>query len=116
SIQAVPIDVTLGKGDVLRLEVVTPSIFRVRLAPDGRFEPSSMERYGIVRADWPPADFTTRAENGSTTITTAAGSLTVRAADGQMQLRGKGGRILCERILPQGTRWSDAGLQAFQKR
>jgi alpha-glucosidase len=115
-LQAAPYEVALSKGDVLRVEVVAPSIFRVRLSPNGQFEPSSMERYGIVKTDWPAVEFTTRSDNGSTTIVTAAGSLTVRAADGQMQLRDKGGKILCERILPQPTRWGDAELQAFQRR
>ncbi|MGO8675839.1 MAG: DUF5110 domain-containing protein [Limisphaerales bacterium] len=115
-IQGKPIDISLANGDVLRIEAVTPSIFRVRLAADGRFEPSLMERYGIVRTDWPAADSATRAEAGTTTIETAAGSLSARTQDGRLQLRGRGGEILCDQILPQPTRWSEAELQAFKKR
>jgi alpha-glucosidase (family GH31 glycosyl hydrolase) len=116
SIHAKPVDVPLGNGDVVRIEVLTSNIFRVRLAADGRFEPSLMERYGIVRTNWPASDFKTRAGDGSTIIETADGSLSVRAADGQMRLLNSAGITLCEQILPQGTRWSEVDLQAFKKR
>ena len=115
-LHAKPADVPLASGDVVRIEAVTPNIFRVRLAADGRFEPSLMERYGIVKTDWPALDLKTRAESGATTFETAGGSLSVRAADGQLQLRDSAGAVLCERILPQGTHWSETDLQAFKKR
>ena len=115
-LHAKPVGVALSNGDVLRVEAVTPNILRVRLAADGRFQPSLMERYGIVKSEWPAADFKTRSEGGSVIVETTAGSLSVRAADGQMQLRNSAGAVLCERILPQGTRWSAPELEAFKKR
>ena len=92
-LHAKPVDVTLASGDVLRVEAVTPNILRVRLAADGRFQRSLMERYGIVKSEWPTGDFKTRSEGGSVIVETTAGSLSVRAADGQMQLRGHGYRL-----------------------
>jgi hypothetical protein len=115
-LHAKPVDVTLADGDVLRVEAVTPNILRVRLAADGRFQRSLMERYGIVKSEWPTADFKTRSEGGSVIVETTAGSLSVRAADGRMQLRNSAGAVLCERILPQGTRWRAPELEAFKKR
>jgi len=113
---AKPVDLTLGNGDVLRLEAVGSGIFRVRLSGDGRFEPSLMERYGIVRTNWPTEEATVREEGDITRLSTSAGTLVVRRQDGRMQLMDAQGKTICEEILPQKTRWAEPELQAFQKR
>ncbi|MDZ7317161.1 MAG: DUF4968 domain-containing protein, partial [candidate division KSB1 bacterium] len=45
--------IPLGTGDVLSVQVLTPEIFRIRLDKNGWFTLSSMEKYRIVRYDWP---------------------------------------------------------------
>lgn len=111
-----PVDLTLGNGDVLRVEAVNDGILRIRLSADGRFEPSLMERYGIVRTNWPGQETTAREEGGVTRISTSAGTLVVRLEDGRMQLLDTQGKAVCEEILPQKTRWTEAELEAFKKR
>ena len=113
---AKPVDLTLGNGDVLRVEAVSAGIFRVRLSADGRFEPSLMERYGIVRTDWPALEPTVIEEDGATRVTTATAMLAVRLRDGRMQLFDAQGKAICEEILPQKTRWAEPELRAFRKR
>ena len=113
---AKPVDLTLGDGDVLRVEAVSSGIFRVRLSADGRFEPSLMERYGIVRTDLPAVAATVNTEGGITRIGTDVGTLAVRLQDGRMQLFDSQGKAICEEILPQVTRWAERDLQAFKKR
>jgi alpha-glucosidase (family GH31 glycosyl hydrolase) len=113
---AKPFEVTLGTGDVLRLEAVSPGVFRVRLSGEGRFEPSLMERYGLVRSDWPACEMQAHADGGTTTLETTAGSLSVRTSDGRLQLRDGRGQVLCEEVLPQGTRWTAPSLESFRKR
>ena len=113
---AKPVDLTLGNGDVLRVDAVSAGIFRVRLSAAGRFEPSLMERYGIVRTNWPAQEATVREEGGATRISTSAGALVVRTQDGRMQLFDARGKAVCEEILPQKTRWAEPELQAFKKR
>ncbi len=113
---AKPVDLTLGNRDVLRVEAVSSGIFRVRLSADGRFEPSLMERYGIVRTNWPALEATVREEDGIARISTGAGTLSVRRQDGRMQLLNPQGQAVCEEILPQKTRWTTPELQAFKKR
>jgi len=113
---AKPVDLTLGNGDVLRVEAVSAGIFRVRLSADGRFEPSLMERYGIVRTNWPAQEATVREAGGITRFSTGAGTLTVRSADGRMQLFDVQGKAVCEEILPQNSRWTEPALSAFKKR
>ena len=103
---AKPVDLTLGDGDVLRVEAVSSGIFRVRLSADGRFEPSLMERYGIVRTDWPAVAATANTEGGITRFGTDVGTLAVRLQDGRMRLFDSQGKVICEEILPQKTcRW-----------
>ena len=113
---AKPVDLKLGDGDVLRVEAVTSGIFRVRLSAHGRFEPSLMERYGIVRTDWPALEARVSEERGVTRIATDTATLAVRLEDGRMQLLDAQGKAICEEILPQKTRWTAPELQAFKKR
>ena len=113
---AKPVDLTLGNGDVLRVEAVSVGIFRVRLSADGHFEPSLMERYGIVRTEWPVREATLREEGGVSIISTDAGALEVRLQDGRMRLFDALGKAVCKQILPQKTRWTEPELQAFKKR
>ncbi|HYG33726.1 MAG TPA: DUF5110 domain-containing protein [Clostridia bacterium] len=116
TLPAKSLDLKLGNGDFLRLEPVATNIIRVRLSPDGKFEPSIMERYGIVREQWPACEFTTGKDGETTRLSTACASLEVHARDGAMRLLDQNGRVICEQILPQPAHWSEAGLQAFQKR
>ncbi len=113
---AKPVDLTLGCGDVLRVEAVSPAIFRIRLSADGRFEPSLMERYGIVRTEGLAQDATVREEAGVTRITIPAGTVAVQLQTGRMQLLDAQGKVLCEQILPQKTRWTEPELAVFRKR
>jgi alpha-glucosidase len=117
AVQAKSVDLTLGSGDVLRVEPVAADIVRIRLSPDGRFEPSMMERYGLVRTDWPPCDFTMQQESGRIRIALpGGGSLVVQAPEGRMQLLDRQGRPLCDSIWPQPTRWKAPDLAAFKTR
>lgn len=110
------LDLTLGGGDVLRVEAVDPRIFRIRLSGDGRFEPSLMERYGIVRTDWPAPPTAVVTEDDITRISTDQATLVIWLRDGRMRLLDAQGQAICEEILPQKTRWTEAELADFRKR
>ena len=96
---AKPVELTLGNGDVLRVEAVTPAIFRIRLSADGKFAPSLLERYGIVRTDWPALEPMVQEQGGVTRISTDAGALAIRLEDGRMQLFDSADKAICEQIL-----------------
>jgi alpha-glucosidase (family GH31 glycosyl hydrolase) len=110
------IDLTLGAGDILRVEPVTAGILRVRVGSDARFEPSLMERYGIVRTEWPACEASVREEAEVTRIATAGGALEVRRSDGRMRLLDSRGKTLCDGIAPQLSHMSGASLEAFKTR
>ena len=43
----------LSSGATLQVEACAPNTFRVRISPTGEFPQSLMERYGILKTDWP---------------------------------------------------------------
>jgi len=43
----------LSSGASLQIEACSPHIFRVRISPSGEFPQSLMERYGILKTEWP---------------------------------------------------------------
>ena len=110
------VDVRLQSGDVLRVEAVAPAVLRVRLSADGKFAQSLMDRYGIVRSDWPKAEYRTDAADGQTTLSTEQATLTVRHADGAMTLRDRQGRALIEEIRPLRSNLSPDEQAAYRKR
>ena len=40
----------------MKVEAYTPNLFRIRISPTGEFPQTLMERYGIIKTDWPDAD------------------------------------------------------------
>lgn len=114
--QAKPLDLHLDSGDVLRVEVIAPQILRVRLRGDNAFAPSLMERYGIVRTDWPTCDYTVEETVGVNRIRTEAGTLVIHTQDGRMQLLNAQGLTICDRIVPQPVHWTETKLADFKAR
>ena len=106
----------LDTGDVLRVDVIATNILRVRLSADGEFGQSLMERYGIVRTNWPGCEFSTREEAGVKQIRTSAGTLEINRSNGAMRLLDASEKVLCDQVVPQATHVAGATLAAFKKR
>jgi alpha-glucosidase (family GH31 glycosyl hydrolase) len=108
-------DVSLKGGDVVRIEAVAPDIFRVRLSTDGRFSPSLMERYAIVRSDWPiyPASL---ARHGAISTITAGSNLLDVGDDGAMCLKDSNGLIICRRIMPLRSHLDASSAAIYSQR
>ncbi len=115
-VHAKPVDFKLGTGDVLRVEPVAANIIRVRLSADGTFEPSLLERYGIVRTDWPECRFGPTQRGSAAWISTETGTLAIDVNNGRMQWVNRQGQTICEQILPQLSRLKGPELQAFKTR
>jgi alpha-glucosidase len=98
-------DIRLTNGGTLRVQVLTPQTFRIRLRQDGRFPEPAMIRYGILRADWPEVPVTIDESETAVTFQTAAASLAVDRASGQVTLRNAEGQVLTQDRTPP---WSDA--------
>ena len=64
------VTVALGNGGILRLQVIAPHTFRVRLRQDERFEEPALVRYGIIQNDWQDVEFEVTESEGSVEVRT----------------------------------------------
>ena len=77
------VTVKLADETELRVDVLAENLFRVRKSWTNCWTESGLNRYGILKADWPEVAFTR--EEG--TIRTAAGALTVDPEKGTLRLK-----------------------------
>jgi alpha-glucosidase (family GH31 glycosyl hydrolase) len=59
-----------------------------------------LERYGIVRTDWPPVQTSTHSSDNELTIRTAEAELTISRKSGTISLSDVRGRVLCPKLTP----------------
>ncbi|MDD2710418.1 MAG: glycoside hydrolase family 31 protein [Verrucomicrobiae bacterium] len=97
------LDIALKTGSVLRVEPVTPSVFRIRFRPDGKFREPGLVRYGIVLKDWPAIDFSVKKTREKIEFRTAEAVLAVSTRDGRMCFQDARGRILLRDATPPGA-------------
>ena len=100
----------------MQIEVVSPSIFRIRLSTDGIFPESLMEKYGIIKTDWPSVGITKKGLNDGVEILTNKASVVVRQNDGLIKLRDSQGKTVVEKIEPLKNNVSGSELEKYQSR
>ena len=66
-------------GDV-RVDVLAENLFRVRVAKDGAWTESGLNRYGVLKRDWPAV----KSEKSLASLKTAAASVEVEASTGSV--------------------------------
>ena len=113
---AEPVDVKLDSGDSIRIEALSPVILRVRLSSDGTFSESMMERYGIVRKEWPAAKVSRQETADGEEISTGQVTFTIRHRDGRMSLRDNQGKMIIEKIEPVRSALTGAEQEKYQTR
>ncbi len=89
-------------GGATRIDVITPSLFRVRTSVNGEFGESGMNRYGLLKSDWPETEATVLDNEGEMRISTAAAELTI-AEDGRIGLRNEAGDLLLSQDEPPSS-------------
>ncbi|MDF2718657.1 MAG: xylS, partial [Paenibacillus sp.] len=88
------VDVPLLGGDTLRVEPVNGHTFRIRRRADSRFPEAALNKYDIVRKEWPPVRFECE-ENGETvTVRTGLAHVTASKRDGRIVFRDERGQVL----------------------
>ena len=70
--------VVKSAGGDIRIDPLAENLFRVRVAKDGAWMESGMNRYGILKGDWAAV----KCEKSATSVKTAAGAVEVDAATG----------------------------------
>ena len=93
-------DVTLAGGSVVRVEAVTPHVFRVRLRPDPHFPEPGLVRYGIVRTAWPEVPVTVSEGDSATTFDTGQARLVLSKDTGCVRLLDAAGGVLVAQSDP----------------
>ncbi len=91
------VDVPMGSKGTLRIETAGEGVFRVRLSPDGKFEESLLERYGILHIE-----NTERQKSKSSDhdfyVETETASVSVNTKTGRIMLYGLAGKVLVPAI------------------
>src|SRR6266511_5621851 len=93
-------------GPRIQMTVLTPTLIRVRLAPDGAFAPR--RSWAVARADEEFAEVACEVRASAETIELDTGALAVRVerASGRISFVDKHGRPFCADA--DGARWGDA--------
>ncbi len=87
-------EIHLESGSVMRVESLSPRIFRIRLKTDASFPEPSLIRYGIIRGEWPETRATVNETAALLTIKTSDCALEITKADGALRLLGIDGATL----------------------
>lgn len=94
----------LAGGDpvVLRMDLLTGHIARVRADLDGRFEPTLQERDGFINTEWPRTEFSL--EETPTQVTLGAPGITLRVERDPLRLSFYQGDRLLTQTIPGESR------------
>lgn len=95
--------VSLENGLTIGVEVCKGDIFRICISPDGQFPEALLNRYGIVRTDWPSVGETVKDEGDFFTVSTASAGIVIDKAKGTICLTdSKGDSIVREIVFHKG--------------
>lgn len=93
ALQANPVHIfKIHQSTTIGVEACADGIYRVRIAPDGAFPESLMERYGLLNTDWAPAGEKVSDKGGVWTLSTATHKLTINKKSGLIVLYGPDGK------------------------
>lgn len=95
-----PAEFTLANGSYIRIQAVTPYVFRVRVRADDRFPEPGLVRYGVVRNDLPPTPVTVNDEGEGLCLSTGQTVLSVDRADGRITFANAEGGVLVRECAP----------------
>jgi len=92
--------IKLDNGNFLKIDIITESIFRIRISSDTIFRESGLERYGILKTDWPDCKCSIYEKPGAKEIITRKASLTVSLRDGRITLKNENEVVLDQNESP----------------
>ncbi|MBT3291950.1 MAG: DUF4968 domain-containing protein, partial [Victivallales bacterium] len=111
--QLISRDIQTQKGTTIRVDVVTDSIFRIRVADDGDIHEGALNRYAVLRADWPEVVCSIDEKDGAVQFDTGAARLAVRLYDGCMTLTNSQGDTLLSEAAAPTSKWADGFRAEF---
>jgi alpha-glucosidase len=89
--------VKLGNGLTIGVEACSDGIFRVKVSPRTDFSESLMERYGVLKTDWPNTS-SKISDKGKWSITTDGYTLSIDKKSGQISVNDAKGKAVIKDI------------------
>ena len=80
------------------VQVCSDQIFRIRISGKAEFTENLMERYGILKGNWPYTDVQSILEKGNQTIQTAGFRLTINSSSGEISVKDSKGETVISKI------------------
>ncbi len=105
-------DIRLRDGQVMRIQICSPDIVRIRLSETGEFRESLMERYGIVKTDWEQEQAILRTEKGKQVVTAPGFQVSVSPRSGEVSISDRSGKLLVGNISVAGPKAPETGRLA----
>jgi len=109
--------VQLDKSTYVKIEPCTPQVFRIRVSVDGNFNQSLIERYEIIKKDWPVFDYKKEDNNNRLSINTGEAVLILDKKNKTIAITDKSGKAIVEKIdfsLNKTNAQTDAFLQSLK--
>ncbi|MBR5924878.1 MAG: DUF5110 domain-containing protein [Bacteroidales bacterium] len=101
-----PRNVKLDNGLSMNVEVISESIFRVQISPDKTFPEALLNRYGVVKTDWPEVKVDYEFDAGQPAglnetyvFSTGKATLCIAKANGAVTLKDADGKVVVRNIL-----------------
>lgn len=91
-------DVKLANRSIVRIQVCSDQIFRIRVSADNRFPETLMERYGILKTGWDVSDARLKTEKGKQLIATNNYQIEINPGTGEISVVDAKGKTLINRI------------------
>jgi alpha-glucosidase len=91
-------DFVLRNKSVMRIQVCSDRIFRIRISENNRFPETLMERYEILKTDWNAPKAKLKTEKGRQIISTGNYQVAVNLQTGELSITDAQGKTLINRI------------------
>jgi alpha-glucosidase len=90
----------LDTGALVRVDVLSPRLFRIRHSKAKQWTESGLNRYGILNSVFPEVAFEQREAGGVSSIVTQQAQLTVSRKDGSLALATADAKVIAEQAAP----------------
>lgn len=113
SAQPKDITVHVDGGWYVKIQPCTPQIVRIRVSNANDFKESLMERYGIIKTDWPYLDITSKVEGNTQIIQTKGYKILIDKKTGNLSVLKAGDKLVIKSIkaYPDGDNVICSNLQ-----
>ena len=90
----------MDSGALVRVDVLSPRLFRIRHSRTKQWTESGLNRYGILNSVFPEVAFEQKEAGGVSSIVTQQAKLIVSRKDGSLTLAAADGKAIAEQAAP----------------